>query len=443
MGSYMWSGPNVTGNEFDPKGLTEGDHEIFVIYEEDNCQGDSSFMVNITLTPEANFSVDRTTICVGETVNILYEGSQLTNQTISWISSGGETVMPGANANEYMVTFDSDGTFDIQLDVMNGDCPTAPATATITVEPELVFNDIACNPALDQVTFTWDPVDCATDYEVFITIGSGAEVSQGIQSTREYTESGLPVNTEVFIRVVAISDCACGDVEANGVCETTECVNIDINLFTMDGIYEFCNTDDLTPVEIIAEAIGTQGNGSFVWSGPGVDQTGMFDPLAAGVGTHTIYYDFLESAGCPHIDSIMFTINELPQVTLQYEDINCFDQTSTTLEVFPTGGSGVYTITLDGGTGDTINDVTAGTHDVIVTDENLCTAMASVTIPTPNEPVPSISGATELLLGDSSTYSIDTTVFTGTTIDSIVWSANGTVICNDPGCFLIRKSNTN
>ena len=431
-GTYTWTGPNVSGTQFDPNGLTEGQYELFVTYQENSCEESGSVLVNIATVPTAEFSIDATNICVGETVNILYEGSQLPNQSISWTSPGGE-VMSGANPNEFSATFDAVGTFDIQLDVVNGDCNTSPANAAITVEPELVFDTINCMEELDQIFFSWMPVDCATEYEVFID-----NVSQGVQSNTDFMVTNLAEGQEVTIEVIAVSGCACGNVMKTRICEAKACTQVDLSLSTMDGITEFCISDELTPIEIIAEALGSEGNGTFTWSGTGVDQDGMFDPVVAGVGTHVITYDFLESEGCPFTETITFTVNEVPEVMLQFDEVLCFDQTSTTLEIIPSGGDGNYTINLDNMDAELMNEVMTGeTYEVIVTDGNTCTATASVTIDIPAEPNPAISGDTLLISGESSDYSINSGIFGGVTIDSIIWSANGTVICNDVGCFSI------
>ncbi|MDF1694236.1 MAG: SdrD B-like domain-containing protein [Saprospiraceae bacterium] len=429
-GTYTWSGTNVTNAQFDPNGLPEGSYDLFVTYEENSCEESGSVTVNITTIPTAAFSVDNNTICVGETVNLLYEGSQLPGQTISW-TSGGEDVVPGANPNEYSSTFNAVGTFDITLDVENGACSTTPASASITVEPELVFDTINCLEDLDQIFFSWAPVDCATEYEVFID-----GTSQGIQSTTDFTATGLSVGQEVTIEVIAVSGCACGNVMKTRICEAQDCTPVDLSLSTMDGVTEFCLTEGIAPVEIIAETIGTMGSGTSTWSGPGVDQNGMFDPTAAGIGTHVIVFDFLESAGCPYQESITFIVNELPEVSQQYEELSCYDQTTTLLEVLPMGGDGDYTITLNGADADLMNDVEPGTYEIIVSDGNMCSATTSVTIAPAAEPTINISGSAELVLGDSSSYSINN-VFTGETVDSIIWIANGEVICNDPACFNI------
>lgn len=429
-GTYTWSGQNVTDSQFDPNGLPEGSYTLLVTYEENSCESSDSMRIEITTVPTAQFSVDNATICVGETVNILYEGSQLPNQTITWTPDG--LVTAGANPDEYTATFNDVGTFDIQLDVVNGACTTEPDMATITVEPELVFGDINCDPEMNEITFSWDAVDCATEYEVFI-----GGISQGIQTETEFTATDLSVGQEVTIEVIAVSGCACGNVMNTRICEAQECTPVDLSLFTLDGVTTFCNTADLAPIEIVAQAMGSMGNGTFTWTGPGIDQDGMLDPAIAGVGTHTIYYDFLESAGCPYQDSITITINELPTVTQQFEEINCYDQLTTNLEVIPMGGTGNYDITLNGAAGDLINEVSAGDYTIVVTDDNMCSATTSVTIGTPAEPSIAIDGSSLLILGDSSSYSINSGVFAGSTVDSVVWMANGVEICNDPACFSI------
>lgn len=438
-GIYTWSGPNVTSDGiFDPNELAEGDHEILVIYEENSCQGGSSFTFNVTATPTAAFSVDNTTNCVGDTVNITYEGSQLPNQMISWIPLG--LVMEGdvVGDDEYIAIFNTDGTFDIQLDVINGVCTTTSAIESITVEPELVFGDIICDEEKEQITFTWNAVDCASQYEVFVTIDAGAEMSQGFQTTTEHIVTGLQVGQEVTIRVEAESGCACPGVMNTLICETEECNPVNLSISPMGDVYEYCFSPDLPAIEILPNPDGTEGNGTFEWTSSAVgaiDQDGIFDPVIAGVGTHTIFFDFLESEGCPYRDSIMITIHDLPSVTQQFDSLLCFDQLNTSLELIPSGGDGNYELTLNGDMADLLNDVTAGSYDIVVTDGNQCTDSTSVTIPIPNEPMPSIMGATDLILGDSSTYLIQSSLFDGTTVDSVIWMANGSVVCNDPACF--------
>jgi len=427
-GTFEWNGPNVVNDQFDPNGLTEGSYFLKVVYIEGGCQGSDSIRVDITTVPEAAFTVDNTTVCIGDTVFLTYTGTALMDQVLTWSPAG--LVMDGANPNEYFAILDTEGTVDITLDVVNGACTTAPATESITVEPELVFGEITCNEELNQITFSWDPVDCAVEYLVTV---DGIEV--GTQTDTEYVADGLMVGQEVTILVEAVSGCACPAVTQTRICEARECTPVDLSLITMDGVTEFCFADDLSPIEIMPQTPGSMGSGTGTWSGTGVSQDGVFDPLTAGVGTHTIVYDFLESEGCPYVDSITFTIFDLPTVTQSFDEILCFDQDVTSLDILPSGGAGNYTITLNGDDAGLTNEVTPGSYNILVTDDNQCTATSSVVIPPALEPSIAIMGETDLTLGDSSTYAISSAPFTGVDIDSIVWLANGEIVCNDSTCF--------
>ena len=432
-GVYTWSGDGVTGNQFDPNGLAEGTYEVFVNYQEDNCDGSESIMFNLTTVPTADFDVDLTNICVGSSVNLLFTGSQLPNQTLQW-TSGGEMVVPGANADEYVATFNQVGDFDITLLVENGDCQSEEFTTSVTVEPELVFDNIECDESLDQISFTWNAVDCASEYEVFVD-----NVSQGIQTNTDFTVTGLAENQEVTIEVIAVSGCACGNVMQTRICEAQACPPIEVNLSA--ATQEFCLTSDLQTVEIIDEVIGSAGTGTESWTGTAVTADGIFDPVAAGAGEHTIYYGFTETAGCDYQDSITFTVNESPEVSFAFEDITCYDQDSTTVELTPTGGDGNYSVLVNGNPSSLISDLGPGNYNIVVTDGNDCPVTTSFAISQPIEPDASIDGATMLINGTGSNYSIDASQFAGVSIDSVVWTANDSIICDDPlSCFSLTQA---
>ncbi len=65
----------------------------------------------------------------------------------------------------------------------------------------------------------------------------------------------------------------------------------------------FCSDD--SPVQIIADQPGG------TWVGPGVDATGMFDPAAAGSGSHNIVYD-TNAGGCGGQDQITIVVEAAP-----------------------------------------------------------------------------------------------------------------------------------
>ncbi|MGB0176541.1 MAG: PKD domain-containing protein, partial [Owenweeksia sp.] len=50
------------------------------------------------------------------------------------------------------------------------------------------------------------------------------------------------------------------------------------------------------------------------WTGTGVASNGLFDPTAAGVGTHLLQYDYTDAFGCDYADSLTVTVVLQPSV---------------------------------------------------------------------------------------------------------------------------------
>jgi len=436
LGTLVWSGDGVTGSQFDPSTLSEGTATINVEYIENGCGGYTGTQdVEITLPPLASFDVPTDPICVGSSLTIMYTGSQLPNQSIDW-SGSGVAVTPTGNTNEYTATFSAAGSFDLVLAVTNDGCPQSDALETIEVEAEIPFGAVDCDPSEDQIDFSWAALDCASEYEVFV-----GGVSQGLQSETTFSATGLGNEESATIQVVAISTCACGDITSEELtCETSACVDVNLSISAMGGMTDFCTSPDLSPIEILTLVEGETGDGAGSFSGTAVDQDGMFDPLAAGIGTHVITYTYIEPNGCmDFVDEITFNIFDNPMVEAIADPIDCYDIDMTTLTITPSNGDGNYAVTNGGIPIELVSDVPAGSYDIQVVDGNGCTDATSVVVTVPAEPMPAIDGSSELILGETSNYGIQQSIFSGLSIDSIVWTANGAEVCNDPACFALSN----
>jgi gliding motility-associated-like protein len=111
-----------------------------------------------------------------------------------------------------------------------------------------------------------------------------------------------------------------------------------------------------------------------IWTGTGIQTNGLFDPALAGVGIHEIVYTIL--GDCGDADTVNVTVFSYPVVQLGNDTTIC---------------SGM-TITLDAGNGfnsyiwqpfgstQTIDVSVSGIYTVTVTDDNLCTGSADITI---------------------------------------------------------------
>ncbi|MCE2496083.1 MAG: hypothetical protein J4F31_05845 [Flavobacteriales bacterium] len=75
-----------------------------------------------------------------------------------------------------------------------------------------------------------------------------------------------------------------------------------------------------------------------IWTGSGivVDTIGLFDPVLAGAGSHTLYYDIFGACR----DSMVITVDSLPVIDMSFIDSTyCFIDSVIDLQIAPLGGN--------------------------------------------------------------------------------------------------------
>lgn len=123
---------------------------------------------------------------------------------------------------------------------------------------------------------------------------------------------------------------------------------------TINPVGNLCQYDP--PVTLTAHDSGG------TWSGPGV--TGdIFDPSAAGAGTHTIKYSITTGSGCTNSDQTTITVLPSPDATIAPIGILCYNNPVITLTANDSGGTWSGT----GVAGNTFNPAAAGTGNHIIT----------------------------------------------------------------------------
>lgn len=129
------------------------------------------------------------------------------------------------------------------------------------------------------------------------------------------------------------------------------------------------------------------------WSGKGVTPAGTFNPANANIGANELTYTF-GSGVCLVEESMTVTVNPLPEIVLQNEELLCKSSGNIRLQATPEGGTWT---SLNGAVieGDRllVNETPAGTYrfryDVM--DENGCATSDSVSIKLKDGPAIAIS----------------------------------------------------
>ena len=214
--------------------------------------------------------------------------------------------------------------------------------------------------------------------------------------------------------------------DANG-CTATDDVTITApnQLFAFTSVVDqpTCNTSADGEIQ----AFGFQGtpNYTYAWSNGGTTQS--ITGLTAGTYTVTI----TDANGCTDTEDETLTAPNAITLTTDTNSESCSGAADGEGWVIPTGGTGTLTFSWNtGSTNDTIFNLTAGTYSVTVTDANLCTETASLTITSGSGANVSVTGTPPLCNGGSTGAVASTASGSGTL--TYAWS-NGATTANITG----------
>ena len=344
-GTFTWQvNGNPSNGIFSP--AQAGQYNIHLTYEFDGCSFEADRMVNFFATPVAAISADNR-ICLNASNAISFSGTAPTGATYTWNFDGG-TPAAVTGPGPHQISWTTAGTKRITVVASANGCTSAQGTFDVLIDQPLGTPVINCDNAAITTTstgFAWAAVAGADRYEVFIN-----GTSRGIQTTTSFTENNLTPDQAVNIRVVAIPPAGseCPPTEATLTCRSNPCPAIVLQIDPVDPI---CLNEAVNQT-LVLNAVNSNGTGVATWSGPGVSGGGVFNPIAAGVGTHTIRCNFSEQS-CDYSASIEIVVNEPPVADAGADqEITCFDN------ITQIGGAGTsqdcpcleYTWTLNGNT---------------------------------------------------------------------------------------------
>ena len=177
------------------------------------------------------------------------------------------------------------------------------------------------------------------------SIGTGpfkVEISDGTNSTVYYDVlSGIPFNIAPVTQTTTISLISIIDKDGDGCTRTSGFTSPTATITAkpspdveFDPLTAICIQQPAFLITQASETTGIAGNGIF--SGDGVDASGNFNPVVAGVGTHKIIYSYTAANGCSAIDSSNINVNPTPIVSAGSDIITCL---GFTVQLNATGAS--------------------------------------------------------------------------------------------------------
>ncbi|MCB0639410.1 MAG: hypothetical protein KDC54_22445, partial [Lewinella sp.] len=338
-GTPDWSGPGITNasaGTFNPAVAGTGTHTITLEYTIGDCPYTATLDITINNTPTADFMVNPTQVCIGQSATVTYTGSAGPGATYDWVFGIDANADPGNGPGPHDVYWSTTGTKTITLTVTENGCTSEVYSETIEVDQELLAPVISCaGSTTTSVSFSWTDVPDAAGYTVSVLTGQS-----GTQSGNTYTVTGLMPGEAVTIEVTGISTGFCGAVAAQFTCSAEPCPAYTIDI---TPVADICLTAGASPVTLNANVTGGAGSGALTWSGTGVTGN-QFNPITAGAGTHTITATYTEGP-CVETEIIDITVIALPTSTFTVmPDTVC---TGEAVTVMYTGDADVNTATFN------------------------------------------------------------------------------------------------
>ena len=303
VGTWSGNGVDPASGVFDPALAGTNDHEITYTFVEQSCTYENSILIKVDQQPSASFTADAL-VCITGSTTITFNGVAGDNAVYNWGFDGG-TAIPGTGPGPHQVTWDTPGDKLITLNIDNNGCVTGQFSQQVQVDEELSLPLISCSSTTETVVFSWSDIPNAVGYEVEL-ISQGL-AAQTITDT-SYQIDNLNPGEEVIVQITPVGNTVCPAQSSIMTCSASLCSDVTVELLPVDPI---CFLPDAVQVNLQAEVSDNTGTG--LWSGDGVidPDNGVFDPLVAGEGFHTVFYSY-QLANCSYTSEIQIEVSPPP-----------------------------------------------------------------------------------------------------------------------------------
>jgi hypothetical protein len=355
----------------------------------DPCTGNVSSSASITIRDDIppTITVSDSTLCLGQSTQLIANGGV----SYSWSPAAG---LSSTTAKNPIATPLVTTTYTVSMQW--GACvKTASATVYVS-NPSMAVNaapaGVVCNGG--NVTLSAAPTSGVTPYSyVWNNASTSSSITVGAGGTYSVTATDSYGCSASASRSVTISNLSISGTSSNVSCVGGNNGAVDITV------------------------TGANAPFTYNWGGGVTSQ----DRTNLAAGTYTVTAS--NTVGCSV--TATYTITQ-PAANLTTSAtnaaVNCFGGNNGSINLTVNGGVSPYTyLWSNSAATEDLNNITAGTYSVTVTDFNGCTALRSVTV---SQPVAITTSSTQvnLLCNAASTGSIDLTVGGGVGTFSYAWS---------------------
>jgi gliding motility-associated-like protein len=389
--------------------------------------------LNRVAMPELDIEIP-SDICAGQDIVFRVTGDTGDGASWLWDQIGGQVVSPRFDEDSIIIRYNSAGANELFLFPRRGECVSPTVARIVEVNQRIDEPTITCRPTSNSIQIEWEVDDCASEYVLFIN----GEV-QNIDMPGSFSILDLQPETIVDFRLLAKSDCPCGDVEVQTNCETYSCGGGDVKIINPAPI--ICEVDWGSEINLGLNITGMNSSGVIEWQGTYVDEFGNFNPAEAGAGTHTVYV-LLNDLNCLYSDSVVFQLIPQPDFDYSTLDPECVEDILGTIRLSNINIVGDYTVLLDDEEIEGMEiEAGIGEHTIILIDGYQCEIIKSIVINAPVVPDFEIEGDETGFDNGTLNFQLSANNAETINVDSVAWFINGEIYCSGSDCFKLTLNN--
>ena len=389
-GTFEWSGDGVTGNGATATVTNDvtSDTEVTITLNytsKDGCVAEAkTIKVTFYAYPDAPTVKDQA-YCVDDTPKQL-EGTAMSGATLNWYGTNA-TGGTASSTAPTPSTASAGETFYYVSQTINGCESKTRAMATVTVDDTLA-PVITADPGFEVCENA--PIGLNVDGSFRSTVWSGSGASYLDATTIQApTFTATKGSYDVIVKVEDTKGC-------KGSAKKTITINPIPEITQLSQLTDKCVSDETA--QTITATLSPSGiNGTGTWNGDvtnPANTSATYTPSVAGVGTHTITYDFVSDKGCvAEQKSTSVEVFDMPNpsISLSNTSVCVSGNNSDVVTVSTAGTQTTGTFSYSVNNGGTVNASTgafdptansAGDYTITLNylDANSCAGTASATL---------------------------------------------------------------
>lgn len=384
------------------------------------CSNSDQMSITVTGGPlNINLSVDKDTICAGETIQLFaLAGGGTGNYSYTWNNSAlsNDTIAnPTGNpisTTTYVVSvFDSINTI------------TDSITVTVLLSPQVFINM--------QTSF------CENDAPILL--------NNGLPLGGNYSGSGVAGNFfNPAAAGVGLSKIFYSLTDPNG-CSGIDSALININPAPNNVTLNLSNKTTCENGNNILLTGGLPIGGNYQWLN---NSSSTFNPSGVAAGNYAVTYTFVNTFGCSAFATDTVSVGASPTIALlNLTDASCNGGNDGSININTSGGTGTLNIVWSNGilNNNVVSGLSAGNYNVVVFDSVGCSSSSGFTVNEPN-PLNLQLTAQNILCFGANNGSIIASTTGGVMPYSYNWSnglSNDTINNLSPNTFIVTVTDGN